>query len=273
MKFADLHIHTFFSDSTNSPKDIIKLAKECGLSCIAITDHDTVKGIEPTNFEASNSDLEIIAAIELTGEEEGTEVHILGYFIDWHDSWFLDKLDQMRKIRIERIYEMTAKLKSLGITIDAEEVINSASIGSVGRLHLARVMQKHNVVGSVHEAFAKYIGDKGSAYVSKFRITPYEAISMIKKVKGIPVLAHPHTLNKDDFISYLVKGGLEGLEVYYPDYSPLVTERYKKIADKFNLLVTGGSDCHGQIKNDAYIGKIKIPYELVEKLKLSRGII
>lgn len=274
MKYADLHIHTNLSDSTYSPQEVVKLSLKSKLSSISITDHDTIDGIELAIKAARNSDLEIIPGIEMTSELNDTEIHILGYFIDYKGVNFLKKLQQLRKIRIERIHKMVEKLKYLGlIRMKAEEVVKSAGRGAVGRVHLAIAMQKKGYVSSIQEAFYRFIHDKGPAYVSKFRFKPGEVIDLIIKNKGIPVLAHPHILGKcDGLLKAFVDYGLKGIEVFYPGYSNLQTEYYQSLAKKYNLILTGGSDCHGKVKIDTSIGKIKIPYELVERLKDERRI-
>lgn len=271
VKYADLHIHTNLSDSTLTPKEVVAISLKNRLSAISITDHDTIDAIAPAIAAAKNCDLEIIPGIEMTCELENTEIHILGYFIDNKNKSFLKKLKVLRRIRVERIYKMVDKLKALGLNkIDAKEVIKSAGRGAVGRVHLAIVMQKNGYVSSIPEAFYRFIHDKGPAYVSKFRFKPREVIDLILRNKGVPVLAHPHILGKCENLKEFVDCGLKGIEVFYPEYTDTRIEYYKNLARKYNLLLTGGSDCHGRAKNDTSIGKIKIPYELVEKLKEAR---
>lgn len=266
MKFADLHIHSYFSDGTFSPKDIVSEALKCGLSCISITDHDTTDGIAIAQ-EAGADELEILSGIELTAESGGQEIHILGYLIEYQNPSFLKMLDEMQSIRIKRIYEICKKLKKLGVDIEPEEIFSLSGKGSIGRLHVARALHEKGHVFSLADAFYRYIGDKGPAYVGKFKMTPKEAIGWILKVKGIPVLAHPNTLSDNALIADFVKAGIMGIEAIYPEYSEYQTNEFIKIARKFNLLITGGSDCHGMAKEDVHLGKIKLPYEYVEKLK------
>ncbi|MEW5758443.1 MAG: PHP domain-containing protein [Candidatus Omnitrophota bacterium] len=270
MKYADLHLHTNFSDGSSSVKDLIENAKKAGLSCISITDHDTVKGVLSA-IESFSDTIEIIPGIELTADIYGREVHILGYFIDCKNSEFIARLTYFRKVRLDRIFEMSDKLRMLGVVIDPKEVIDFAHGASIGRLHLARIMVKKGIVSTTNEAFQKYIGDTCPAYVSKFKLTPKEAIDLILSVKGIPVIAHPYVLPSQDLIEQFVKDGLRGIEVYYPEHNSQMTENYKKIAEKYNLLITGGSDCHGLAKKEVLIGRVKIPYRLVEKLKEAKN--
>lgn len=267
MKFADLHLHTVFSDSTYTPEELIREAKLAGLSAIAVVDHDTVSGIEPSIRAGRLKEIEVLSGIEVTAENQGIEIHILGYLIDYRHKGLLEKLAVLKKNRIERVYKITGKLRELGINLQADLVFEIAKEGTCGRLHIARAMQKQGIVSSTSEAFKKYIGDKCPAYVSGFRLSPEEAIKLIKSASGIPVLAHPYTIRDDDLIPQFVDSGLMGLEVYYPEHSQGMVNFYLDLAKKFNLLLTGGSDCHGSLKPDIKVGSVKVDYELVEKLK------
>lgn len=267
MKFADLHLHTVFSDGTYTPQDLIAQSYKCGLSAIAVVDHDTVEGIRPSIETAQGRDVEVLAGIELSAEFDNVEVHILGYLIDYQNSSLIKRLEALKKNRIERIYKIIDKLKVIGVSLNPDTVFDIANNGTVGRLHVARALVKEGKAGTIFEAFQKYIGDKSPAYVLGFKFSPKEAIKLIKESGGVPVLAHPYILHNDDLIPEFVKHGLMGLEVYYPEHSQSMTNFYLRLAQEYNLLVTGGSDCHGSVKPEAKIGLIKIPYELVEKLK------
>ncbi|MFH1640943.1 MAG: PHP domain-containing protein [Candidatus Omnitrophota bacterium] len=267
MKFADLHLHTCFSDGTYTPKELIRESAKVGFSAIAVVDHDSVEGIAETMEIAGSNDIELLPGVELSAEHEGTEIHILGYLIDYKSNTLKEELESLKKNRYERIFKITDKLKELGVALNPESVFDIARQGTVGRLHIARAMVKEGLINSTSEAFQKYIGDKCPAYVCGFKFTPAEAIKLIKEAKGIPVLAHPFTLRNDKLIPEFVEKGLMGLEVYYPEHSQSMVNFYLELARKLNLLVTGGSDCHGNAKPEAKIGSIKIPYELVEKLK------
>lgn len=272
MKFVDLHLHTDFSDSTLSPAELVQVAVNAGLGAIAITDHDCVEGIEPAIREAKKFDLEIIPGIELTAEKYGKEVHILGYFIDYHDKAFLEKLEKIKAIREKRIFDMVEKLKELGVDdIEAQDVFDLSGMGTVGRAHLASLLKKKGWVSSVSEAFKKYIGNNSPAYVSKFNMTPEQAIRTILDVGGIPVFAHPHNPGDDNLISEFVSYGLKGLEVHYPGYPESIIKHYSSLAAKYGLILTGGSDFHGDVKEGSVIGVPRVPYELVEKLKQAKN--
>lgn len=273
MKYADLHLHTVFSDGTSTPEEIILESKRRGLSAISIVDHDTVDGIEASLEIGREADIEVLPGIELTAEYEGTEVHVLGYLIDYKNMALAERTDVLRNNRIERIYKIVSKLNGLGINLDAEAVFDIAKQGTVGRLHVARAMVKKGFVSSVWEAFNKYIGEKCPAYVCNFKLSPREVSDLIKSFGGIPVLAHPYILNKDDLIIKFINDGIMGLEIYYPEHKPAMVKVYLGLAKKYNLLVTGGSDYHGDVKPEVKIGSAKIVYELVEKLKEAKQLV
>ena len=267
-KFADLHIHTHYSDSTLSPEEVVQEAANGGLSCIAITDHDTIDGVKPTQLAAEPFDLEVISGIELSSEAQGKDIHILGYFIDCSNAVLQTELKKMQKARITRIKGMVEKLKIQGIdNITYEEVAILTHSDAIGRVHLASVLKKKGWVSSIPEAFEKYIGEECPAYVSKFKISPYEAISLIKQSGGIAVLAHPMITNKDELIPSFVHAGLQGIEVYYPNYSDVTLRYYEGIAKKHNLVMTGGSDAHGKAKANTCIGKTRVSYDFVVQMK------
>jgi 3',5'-nucleoside bisphosphate phosphatase len=265
---ADLHIHTYYSDSTSSPQEVVQEALQNKLSCIAITDHDTIDGLAPTRQEAqSSSGLEVLAGVELSSEMDGKDIHILGYCFD-EEGPLVKALTKFQHARVERIREMIEKLKGLGIdNITLEEVCSLTKSMAVGRPHLAAVLKEKKWVSGIGQAFEKYLSEDAPAYVAKFKISPVEAIELIRNSGGVAVMAHPMLTNKDEIIPSLVRAGLGGIEVYYPNCSPPLTAYYEGIAQKHNLIMTGGSDAHGKAKSYTYIGKKQIPYETVEQLK------
>jgi 3',5'-nucleoside bisphosphate phosphatase len=267
MKFADLHLHTLYSDGTSTPEEVVQGAKKAGLSAIAIADHDTVRAIAPALEEAKNESLEFIPAIELSAEVDSLEVHILGYYLDYESRKLLKTLDFLRANRIARIHAMVKKLNSLGLDVTAKQVFDTAGKGIVGRLHLARTLAQRGLVKSVFEAFEKYIGDRGPGYVCGFRFSPSEAIRLIREAGGVAVLAHPCLLKRDELIPLFVEYGLQGLEAWYPEQNRVTTNFYLALAKQYNLVATGGSDFHGGGKPDVKLGSAKVPYEAVENLK------
>ncbi len=271
MKFADLHLHTLFSDGTLNCEELVDLAAKAGLSAVAIVDHDTVAGIEFAQKAGLENNLEVLSGVELTAEQDGVEIHLLGYLFDHHYPPLLEKLELLRKNRVERIYKISEKLKKeMDVSLDPESVFNLSLKGTVGRLHIARAMVNAGIVKSTYEAFYKYIGDRCPGYVSGFKLTPAEAIKLIKDAGGVPVLAHPYTLRRDELIPEFVKMGLAGLEVYYSEHTQGMINFYRDLAKKYKLVSTGGSDFHGDTKPDVKLGSIRIPYELVEELKAAK---
>jgi 3',5'-nucleoside bisphosphate phosphatase len=266
-RYADLHVHTHYSDSTFSPEEVVRTAHHEGLSAIAITDHDCVDAIPFCMDIAKDYNLEIIPGIELTVEINDCEVHMLGYYIDWQARWFREKLGIIQNSRIERIHKMIALLKKHGIDVDPAEVFKIAGKGSVGRLHLAFAMLKTQKIRSLQEAFSKYIGFLKSCYVGHTKFSPKEALGIILDAGGVPVVAHPNIMGNDRLFPEFLKYGLRGIEVYHTDHDERAERKYLKIAEENNLLITGGSDCHGMGKGRVLLGSVKVKYSLVEALK------
>ena len=263
----DLHLHTKFSDGTLSPEEVIIEAQRKGFTIVSICDHDCTDGVEPAVQAGLKYGVRVIPGVEITAEQENLEIHILGYFMDCKDEKFKEKLAEIRKSRIKRIYDMIEKLKEFDINVSAEDVFMLSKDGSVGRPHLARILLNEGFVNSEEEAFRKYLGDKAPCYVRRFNVVPEEAINSIVEAKGIPVYAHPKVTGRDDFIPGFVKAGLRGIEAYHSDHALSDSKHYEELAARYNLLVTGGSDFHGDVKKNVFIGKVDIPYRLVEELE------
>jgi len=271
-KYADLHVHTFYSDSTFSPEEVVSCAKEKGLVAIAICDHDTVDGIDPCMAIGREKGVEIIPGIEMSVEKMDAEIHLLGYFIDWKQDWLHKKLKDIQDSRVERIYIMIEKLNAMGVKVGAEEVFRIAvNKGSVGRLHVAKAMLNSGAIKNLREAFAKYIGFAKPCYVPYTKLSPKETVELILKAGGVPVIAHPDLIGDDKCISEFIEYGLRGLEVYHTDHKPHVSRRYEAMAKELGLIMTGGSDCHGMGKGKVLLGTVRVPYELVDKLREEAG--
>ncbi|MFH1347830.1 MAG: PHP domain-containing protein [Candidatus Margulisiibacteriota bacterium] len=265
---ADLHIHTYFSDGTQSPEEIVELAKKNGLTTIAITDHDVVAGIERAEKKGKEIGLEIIPGIELTAEVLDTEIHILGYYIDHRSPKLLEIITKIQKGREERIFRICEKLKSIGVDLDPQKVFKIAGHKAAGRPHVARAMIEEGFISSFKEAFDKYIDFHGPAYVSHYKLSPEEAVKLVAAAGGIPVFGHPAVSNCDQVIPDLVAAGLVGIEADYSGHNRGQNKHYLKLAKEYGLLVTGGSDYHGfSSGREIKLGDFSIPDELVEKLK------
>jgi predicted metal-dependent phosphoesterase TrpH len=268
MKAADLHIHTTYSDGTHTPEEVVKVALENELSAIAITDHDITDGIEPALKYGAKVGMEVIPGIELSCEYNSTEIHMLGYYINWENMWFQEKLRIFQKARERRAYYILNKLKDIGIELDEQMLFSQADVGSISRIHFARCLMEMGVVKSLVEAFQKYLIEGRPAFVKKLRVTPEEALNMIHRIGGISILAHPvyGGMNKK-FIGKLKKLGLCGVEAYHPSQSPSKVKRLEKIADELNLIKTGGTDSHGGSEEENPIGSNKIDYVHISRLK------
>ncbi len=263
----DLHIHSTASDGTCTPEELVKLAVNLGLKVIAIADHDSVDGIQPAIDEASKQGIEVIPAIELSSDLEGRDIHILGYFIDYKHPWFEHHLKDLRKARYERALKMVKRLQEVGLDILVKDVLKHTADGTaVGRAHLAQAMREKGYVDSIQEAFDRYIGKDGPCYVEKSIYSPREVIKIIKQVNGIPILAHPGISKVDEFIPDFIDAGLQGLEAYHSRHGRAQTLKYKRLAKKLGLIVTGGSDFHG-LSVGLLIGSVNVPDSIVDDLK------
>lgn len=269
-KDCDLHAHTTHSDGILSPRELVRLAKRKRLRAIGLTDHDTVAGIPESLKAGEELEIEVIPGIELSSEDRGKDVHILGYFIDIDNQELLDWLRAFREERLRRARKIVEKLKEFGVNLRVEEVLKLAGPGAVGRPHIAEVMVKEGFVIDIKEAFDRFIGMNGPAYVPKYKISPGRAIELIKSSGGVPVVAHPVTIGNPDYVVHLAKIGLQGVEVWHPEHSPEMVEIFEKIADDLSLLKTGGSDYHGGNRGRADLGSIKVPYKTVEDLRWQR---
>ena len=229
---ADLHLHTHFSDGTDAPQRVVELAKQAGVSVIAITDHDNTEALPIAAPMAKRLGLELIFGIEMSASAEGEEVHLLGFLIDVTNPVLKQHLAEQQARRVERVREMVQKLKGAGVTIDAEEVYAVAGQGTVGRPHVARVLLKHGYITTLAEAFTRYIGPKDPGFVPGSPLAPSRIIRVILAAGGVPVLAHPVYLKRDDLIEQFVTEGLAGLEVYHSGHEPDTVRHYERLADR-----------------------------------------
>ncbi len=265
---ADLHIHTSFSDGTDSPEKIVELAKKNGLTTIAITDHDVIAGIGPAQKKGAELGVEVIAGIELTTEIPDTEVHILGYFINLQHPRLIETITRIQQGRKERIVKICEKLGEQGIKLLPEEVFDLAGHYCAGRPHVARALIKKGYIKTFKEAFIKYIGFKGPAYVPHYKLSPEEAIKLIVEAGGLPVFGHPVLSDCDQLIPEFVAAGLAGIEVFYGSHSETETNHYLDLVKKHGLAATGGSDYHGSNGGRlSELGQIKLDDQWVKGLK------
>ncbi len=269
MSKVDLHIHTTISDGRFSPAEVVGKAAELGLAIIALTDHDTVDGISPA-LEAAKKfpQLKIIPAVEVSTDVPSGEVHVLGYFIDYTSQELAEELVRFRDSRERRAQGMVAKLAGLGIQIDWQRVREIAGDGSIARPHIAQAMLEKGYISSIKEAFDKYITRDGPAYVGREKMTPADAVALIVRTQGLPVMAHPFTVpDPEAMIIEMKAAGLVGLEAYYDGYSTDEINRLVRLADRHGLIATGGSDYHGLGGiGETMIGGVNVPMASVERL-------
>lgn len=269
MSQVDLHIHTTASDGRLSPAEVVQKAAELGMRYIAISDHDTIDGIAPA-LEAVKAfpELTVIPAVELSTEVGDGEIHVLGYFIDYTDRALVSTLDRLRHSRRERARKMVAKLGDLGLGISWERVQALAGEGSIGRPHVSQALLEQGYISTLKEAFERYIGRDGPAYVEREKITPVEAVAMVIRARGLPVMAHPLTASEPEVaIAEMKTAGLVGLEAYYYGYTPEEVDRLVSLAESHGLIATGGSDFHGPGSTvTAMIGDAPVPSEAAERL-------
>jgi 3',5'-nucleoside bisphosphate phosphatase len=267
MRFADLHLHSHFSDGTYGPQEIAAQARRCELAAIALTDHDSVEGCVDTARACEAADIEFIAGVELTVEQDGNELHILGYFIDTQNPLLLGQIARFQGVRQNRIREMVARLNRLQVPLSEKAVFALANCSSPGRPHVARALVEAGLCGSLDEAFERFLKRNRPAWVPKFKMGGQEAIDLIHQAGGVAVLAHPGLNRSDAVIPAMVEAGMDGIECFHTKHSTSTAEHYLGLADRFHLLVTGGSDCHGLSKGKPLMGTVKVPYQHVETLK------
>ena len=270
--FVDLHIHSTFSDGNFTPEEIVEYASKMGLAAIAITDHDNTDGTLSAIMTGKKLGVEIVPGVELSVEPESVqdeEIHILGYYINWQDEDFQEKLRHFREARRKRAYQILEKLEHLRIKLDPQQLFEVAGKGSVGRMHVAKVLRKEGFVTYLQEAFDLYLAYGKPAYVPKLRLSSREAFDLISRIGGISVIGHPlYGGNTREIIQKLKSLGLEGIEVYYTHHAPEDMSRFQSWAREFRLLITGGSDCHGGTTDDKILmGTMRVPYEILEQLK------
>jgi predicted metal-dependent phosphoesterase TrpH len=274
----DLHVHTTASDGALAPTEVVRLAHERGVRVIAITDHDSTEGVSEALQEGSRLGVEVIPGIEMSTDIPRAEVHVLGYYVRWQSPELQRVLVQLREARRERGRRMVEKLRALGLDISWERVQAIAGTGAVGRPHVAQALAEAGYVSSIAEAFTRYIGRNAPAYVERYKLTPAEAVQLIRSVGGVPVLAHP-TFSGDylQMLPDLLAAGLQGIEVYYAGYPAETIEALLGVAREHDLVPTGGTDFHGIPVDDtggthAELGSVWVPEESVIRLRALAGV-
>jgi len=278
---CDLHMHSTHSDGTDSPRRLVELAKEAGLAAIAVTDHDTFSAVEEAKAAGRDMDVRVLSGVEISVEYAGKTVHMLGYCFDRGASKMNEKLGAILQGREDRNKEIVGKLQALGMDITYDEIRAEAGGKVVGRPHFAAVMIRKGYVAERQEAFDKYLAKGAAAYVDRLRFGPEDSVDMIKSAGGVAVLAHPKLVRfpegevLEDLVKNLVDAGLGGLECYYSLHSPEETSEYLRLAEKYNLVVTGGSDYHGLNKPTIRMGLgeggLEVPLSCADALERAAG--
>lgn len=277
MRFADLHIHSCYSDGDSSVEDIVKDASKAGLDCISITDHDTLDAYQDKELLATLSreyGIEILKGVEFSANWGNAEIHLLGYFPNGEvNDFFYDVLKQVKEARYDRILRMIALLKDLGVEIDLDEFKQFMGTSSPSRLHVAVFLCNKGLVTSISDAFRRYLGYGKPAYTSRFQHNTKEAVNILKDAGARVLLAHPVHIRDFNDLAKFLDLGVEGLEVFYPAHPDNLIIKYNNFVETKGLLATGGSDYHGSYKEHIELGCIKLPYSYVEQLKGSAGLI
>jgi len=270
---ADLHTHTTASDGLLTPSELVKKAAEAGLCAIGIADHDSIGGIDEACRASKQYGIEVVPAVELNTRAGNHEIHILGYYIKTDLAWFTDFLSNMRNSRMLRARKMVDKLRRIyNMDISYEEVENEAKEGIIARPHIARVLVKKKIARDMAEAYTKYIGSNCPAYVPRYDLTPEEGIKLIYRAGGVPVLAHPALLPDINLVYYVKKLGIRGLEAYHSKHTPEQCRMIEQLARKWDLIVTGGSDYHGNDEvGGINLGDVKVSCSVVGQLKEMAG--
>ncbi len=267
-EYVDLHIHTDHSDGLQTPRQVVDRGRELDLAAVAITDHDTVSGVAEAAAYAATIGFDLVAGIELSASTgENDDIHLLGYFINIDHPVLVETLERFRRARLERGRVMVKRLADLGLMINYDDVIETAGGATVGRPHLAEVLVKDGLVSSYHEAFNRYLYLGGPVYVPKSKLSPSEAIGLIHETGGVAVMAHPGLTGRDEIIPALAAAGLDGIEIYHPIHNVSARKRYRLLAKKFRLAMTGGSDSHNRKGRHGDIGDERVPVGYFEGLR------
>ncbi|HEV3215838.1 MAG TPA: PHP domain-containing protein [Vicinamibacterales bacterium] len=269
----DLHLHTTASDGLLQPAELVDMAWRAGIRTMSVTDHDTVAAVPPVAALARDSGIAFVPGIEITAVHEGRDVHMLGYFIDPENGAFGEFLERQRADRVRRLGEMVDRLAGLGKPINRDKVLAEKEAGrSLGRPMVARALVKAGHAVDIRQAFDELIGEGKPAYVARVGPEPSVVVSIIARAGGVCSLAHPGLLKRDDLIPGMVEAGLTALEAFHSDHDEETTAHYLALAERYGILVSGGSDYHGEpIRRKAAFGTVGLPPEHFERLSMRAG--
>lgn len=268
---VDLHAHTNASDGEHSPEELIQIARERQVAYLGIADHDTIAGLDRAVAAAQRAgEIEVIPGVEFSTDWEKREIHVLAYMVDFRDPATIALADKFREGRLGRAQKILAKLDVLSVPVEFDKVAAIAGDAAIGRPHVARALMEAGHVATIQEAFDKYLASDKPAYVEYESASPHQAVEMIRAVGAVPVLAHPHDVQR--IVRELVRVGLVGLECYYAQYDEQQQRELVDLAKQYGLIATGGSDFHGlhRMGHMSALGQVYVPLEAVEKLKLAK---
>lgn len=263
---ADLHNHTTASDGTLSPAELVRRAKAAGLHFVGVTDHDTTAGLAEAAEAAGIEGIGVVPGVELSTDATGREVHILGYFCRTADSPLADLMEEMRTARRRRVEQIIGRLCEAGIPVSADRVLALAGGGVAGRPHVARALVEQGLAEDINDAFQRFLVRGRPGYVPRRKLHPVEAVRLVRQAGGVAALAHPGLMGGDEVIGELLAAGLQAIEVYYPEHTPYQVKRYADLARAHGLIVTGGSDFHGDGERPANVGSVTVDDGTVEQL-------
>lgn len=265
---VDLHTHTYFSDGALSPRELVMRAHEVGISVLSITDHDNIDGLESADAVAKDFGIEVVPGVELSSTLGTKDIHILGYMFDPANKHLRETLEFLKKERFIRAERIVRKLNNLDLPLDFDLVVERAGYGAVGRPHIAAAMLDEGLTSDYAEAFEQYIGDSCPAFEPKYRISPEDAVDIIANAGGISIVAHPGWYISETDLSYLIRAGIDGIEVVHPAHDQNRVRYYRGIASTYFLLESGGSDFHGGKRNDYQnFGTYSVTQEMLDAMK------
>ncbi len=262
--FVDLHTHSTASDGTISPEGAIEAAARCGLAALALTDHDTIDGVPAARVAGERLGIRVIAGVELSAFQEDNEIHVLALHLT-HLEALEVRLSELRANRHTRARKIVEKLNALGIPLTLDEVLQQSNGGAVGRPHVARALIARGVVHEFRDAFTRYLGNAGSAFVARERLSIEGAIAIAHEAGALAIWAHPGDGGRRERLEPLVAAGLDGLEIKHPSHSSEDVKRLQALADFFNLVPSGGSDWHGAPDGSRRLGIMNVPLEWLER--------
>lgn len=280
MKIVDLHVHSTKSDGSYTPGELVEYGVKKGLSAFALTDHDTTEGLEEAFEAAKGRDIEVVPGIEFSTEYQGKDIHILGLYIEYEKEEFRKYLEDFQESREIRNKKMCKKLTEHGVDISYEGLKERFPGAVLTRAHYARFLWEEGYVSGMREAFDKYIGDHAPCFLPREKVTPVQAVKLILRAGGVPVLAHPLLYGMshkrlEQLVAELKEAGLMGIEAVYSTYNSGEERQMKRLAKKYDLLISGGSDFHGAAKPGLDLatgyGSLVIPYEILERIKEAKG--